>query len=330
MKKGMLARRWIRLLVSLVVVVSLLSGIGPAFAQDKPEDIVTVAAVNFHAIWGDKAKNLEKIKDDIIKAAKQGANIILFPETALTGYDIDEKVMMHKENAETIPGPSTNEIAKLTRKYGVYVVVGMPERDSEDPDIIYNAAAVIGPDGVIGSYRKIHPALDEPKWATKGEEPLAFDTPWGLVGVGICYDTYEFPELVRYYAALGARLYLNVTATITFSDVMECRYINQLQARVYENRIFIASANLVGKGLTTEWPGGSGILGPRENNTHVKWYDGPSRGKEEIEIATIDLSKADRKIYNINPLTGTPDWRLNIYKKMLEDIDNKTELGEYK
>jgi predicted amidohydrolase len=77
-------------------------------------NILTVACINFRTSWGDKAKNLEKIEGYITAAAKRGADLIVFPELALTGYDVEEKVMMHRENAETVPGPSTTEIAVLT------------------------------------------------------------------------------------------------------------------------------------------------------------------------------------------------------------------------
>ena len=93
-------------------------------------NILTVACINFRTFWGDKAKNLEKIKGYITAAAKRGADLIVFPELALTGYDVEEKVMMHRENAETVPGPSTSEIAVLTRKFNVYVIFGLPEKDT--------------------------------------------------------------------------------------------------------------------------------------------------------------------------------------------------------
>jgi predicted amidohydrolase len=175
-----------------------------AFSQ--PSDVLTVACVNFRTDWGNKEANLNRVMGYLEAAAKRGADIILFPETALTGYDIDEEVIMHRENAETIPGPSTNKIAQLTRKYGVYAIVGMAEKDKDDSEIIYNSVAIVGPEGVIDSYAKIHPAFTENKWCKKGKRPVLFETPWGPVGVGICYDTTMFPELPRYYAACGARL----------------------------------------------------------------------------------------------------------------------------
>ena len=318
----------------------LLGMIAAAFVFSVPDiaftrsDIVTVACVNFRTAWGDKGSNLKRIKGYITAAVKRGADIILFPELALTGYEVEGKAMMYKENAEIIPGPSTDEIALLTRRYGVYVVVGMSEKDKEDSRIFYNSAAVVGPEGVIGSYAKLMPASPDLKWCTKGKKPFVFDTTWGLVGVGICYDTYMFPELPRYYAALGARLYLHITALPDFEGWKEY-YLNQLQARAIENMMFVASSNMVGKEFSPNFPGASLILGPGEENHVVKCYAGPgSEDNEEMIIATIDLSEADRMRKNFqlfieNPISGTPDWRLELYKNMLKTIDEKTDLGKY-
>jgi predicted amidohydrolase len=323
------------LLVGLLGV-SVLSGVYPLLGSSAADsDEVTIACVNFTTDWGNKEQNLDRIKGYIAAAAKRGADIILFPELALTGYDNDPGATMHRESAETIPGPSTNSLAELTRKLGVYVVVGMPEKSSENPDVFYNSAAVIGPEGIIGSYAKLMPFGNEMRWCNKGEKPFAFDTPWGLVGVGICYDTYMFPELPRYYAALGARLYVHITALGYFKG-WRPYYINQMQARAIENMMFVASSNLVGKDRMADYPGTSFVLGPGEEAHEVKFFAGPaSETKEEIILATVDLAAADRMRQNYplfmeNPVSGKPDWRLELYKKMLQTIAEQTELDNYK
>jgi len=331
-KKIVIARNGKGLLIVMIVLM-LLFCVSEA-ALSKPLDVLTVACVNFRTDWGNKEANLNRIKGYIEAAAKRGADIILFPETALTGYDIDEEVKMHKENAETIPGPSTNEIAQLTRKYGVYVIVGMAEKDKDNPEIIYNSVAIVGPEGVIDSYAKIHPAFGENKWCKKGKRPVLFETPWGPVGVGICYDTTMFPELPRYYAACGARLYLHATA-ISFSTETQEYYLNQLKARSIENIMFVASANLVGKEVNNTFFGTSIIVGPGQASHVNRIYAGPaSEDTEELIIATIDLGEVDRMresypLFRENPDSGSPDWRLKMYKKFLEKIEETTDLGNY-
>ena len=212
------------------------------------KDVIKVSTVAFNAKWGDKEKNLNRMKGYIEAAASEGANLIVFPEMALTGYDDEEDKAkpdkMQSKLAEVVPGPSSEAIAELTKKLGVYVAFGMPERDEKDSSIIYNAACVCGPEGVIGAYRKIHLPYPEPHWATRGTKPFIFDTPWGPVGLAICYDTYCFQELMRYYAAKGCRLYINCTA------LAKCHGIalgsTTLEAGCITNQIYIVSANLAG------------------------------------------------------------------------------------
>ena len=164
------------------------------------KDIITVSTVTFNATWGDKAKNLNRIKGYIEAAAKKGSDFVVFPEMALTGYDDEEEKpkaeKMQSKEAELIPGPSSLEVGELTKKLGIYAVFGMPERDPDDPSVIYNALAICGPEGLIRSYRKMHLPYPEPHWATRGDKPCVIDTEWGPIGISICYDSYCFPEKV--------------------------------------------------------------------------------------------------------------------------------------
>jgi predicted amidohydrolase len=291
----------------------------------KYKDKVTVACINLKAVWGDKSANLKMIKRLITKAAGKGANLILFPEVALTGHDPEPKGEMHRENAETIPGPSTEEIAKLAIKYNVYIVVGMTEKEKIEPSIIYNSAAIIGPNGVLGSYQKLHLYADEQLcWSRGRKGPLVFETPWGWVGVGICYDTYQFPELARIYSIKGALLYLNPTA---FPHIEEWEdgigmYHTMLRARAMENWMFVASSNLVGREREMNFFGQSVIYGPiKAGSMDFKALAGPSSGtEEELIIAEIDLGIMDKNrkehfpLFDPDPITGVVHRRPEMYQ----------------
>src|SRR5437773_2126386 len=118
------------------------------------EQVVTVGCSNF-ARGDTKAESLARIEADIREAAAQGINILTFPEGALTGV-VDCSCRFeggacpaHRDIAETVPGPSTEHIAALARELDLYVVFGMAERDPVDASVLYNAAAVIGPEGII-------------------------------------------------------------------------------------------------------------------------------------------------------------------------------------
>ena len=89
------------------------------------------------------------------------------------------------------------------RRLGVHVVCGLLERDG---DAIHNAAVLVGPDGLVGSYRKSHlPFLGVDRFVRPGDELPVFDTPIGRIGLEICYDL-RFPEVTRSLALAGAEI----------------------------------------------------------------------------------------------------------------------------
>ena len=297
---------------------------------------MSISVVNFRAMWGKKEINLNRIKGYVKAAARQGSHMVVLPEMALTGYDDEsdkeKPEKMQTKLAETIPGPSSAAVSKLAEKYDIYVLFGMPEKDPQE-DKIYNAAAICCPDGRILSYRKMHLPENEPNWASRGDTPLVFETPWGQVGVAICYDVYAFPELARYASAKGSRLYINLTACC--ADAVPGRMIQtQLEAIAITNPIYIASANLAGYDLYHYFLGGSSIMGPASNIGDVKYFAGyPFYAKgsdcQEMYSATIDLSLANTNtftnLFKYNPKIDSTDWRPEIYAKMYEEVYNSTE-----
>lgn len=293
------------------------------------KDVITVSTVTFNAFWGQKEKNLNRIMGYIEAAAKKGSDIVVFPEMALTGYD-DEADKPKPEKmqtllAETIPGPSTDLVAELAKKLGIYVVFGMPERDKDDPERIYNALAVFSPNGLVGSYRKMQLPPPEPNWAVRGEKPFILDTEWGPISISICYDSYCFPEMMRYGAAKGARMHINSTA------LAECHGPSvgtTLEAQVIMNQMFIVSSNLGGKDLFNRFWGGSSIMGPSREFWEVYYYAGRRFNEKdacqnEMFTATIDLSLATLDEFRYNPAVGGTDFRpdkyIEMYKELLDD-----------
>lgn len=281
---------------------------------------VTVACVNFAPVIGDKAATLEKLKKFIIQASSNGANIIVFPETALTGYVFPEE--MTPKLAETIPGPSTEEVAKLTGQYNVYVVFGMVERDRNHPNIFYDSAAVVAPRRVLGAYRKVHMPVDELPMCHRGNNYPIFETRYGPIGIGICYDTYCFPEVARIYATRGVRLLANVTAFPEFADV-EAKdyrdfYRTTLGARSIENQMFVASANLVGVEGELSFFGYSAIFGPKLGAMNYHFWAGPAGTEEEIVMATLDLESLEHMPSPVSSIFQ--DRRPETYSSLMSDV----------
>ena len=267
--------------------------------DESKENTVIISVVNFNPVWGNKAANLQKIKAMVTSAAQAGARIIAFPELALSGYECGEEARhdkkpcaMHQAAAETIPGPSTLEVAKLARELGVYVLLGMPERDERDPAVRYISVAVVGPEGVLGKYRKIHlaplPMFTEPVCFKPGREVPVFETRYGRIGVQICADFWVYPELSRMLCLKGARIIFNCCAcpvVPTGSD-----FIAQVTgSRATENFVYAASASLAGKERTISYYGLSTVAGrafPSLKQVFVQGGDG-----EEIVSAELSLER---------------------------------------
>ena len=144
-----------------------------------------------------KQENLLKIEKLTLKAKQQGADLAIFPEMSLTGYVLHDQVY---ELAETIPGPSTSTIEALAKKTGMHIIFGMPELSEKTQATIFNTAVLVGPQGVIGKYRKMylptHSVFEEKRYFRPGYEPAALQTDLGTIGLTICYDVF-FPEVFR-------------------------------------------------------------------------------------------------------------------------------------
>jgi predicted amidohydrolase len=199
---------------------------------------------------------------------------------------------MHEEAAETIPGPSTVEVAKLARELGVYVLFGMPEQDEKDSDVRYISVAVVGPEGILGKYRKVHlaplPTFTEQVCFKPGNELPVFETKYGRIGVQICADFWVYPELSRILCLKGARLIINCAACLVGPTGPE--FIAQITgSRGTENFVYAASASLAGKERTLSYYGRSTIAGrafPSLKQIFAQGEDG-----EEIVSATLSFEK---------------------------------------
>jgi len=267
-------------------------------------NVVTVSCVNFRTTWGDKKANLKKMGDFIVQAANLGSDLVVFPELALSGYECSEGAppcQMHGDLAETIPGPSTEEILKVAKKHDIYVVFGMPEADKTDPMVRYISSAVVGPEGILGAYRKLHlegpPAFSASLCFKTGNSIPVFKTKFGIIGVQICYDFYFFPEITRIQVLKGAEIVCNCTASPSGPGKPQF-LVQQTKVRATENWIFTASANLVGIDRTKAFYGHSTIAGPsypRLTTIYAEAEEG-----EEIVTAALNFKLA-QSLANLIP-----------------------------
>ncbi len=291
-------------------------------------DILTLSVVNFKVKARDIEANLKRITGFAAAAARQGSELVVFPELALSGYDVFVSDSAGPKEKEEVAYAADDKVmaalSDTAKKHGIAIVVGMP---GAEEGAFYNEAVYIGEKGEVSRYRKIHLFGEENRFFTRGSDPVMVSTKWGNIGLSICYDTYQFPELLRIYAAAGCRLVINPTAMVEEVGINGSRasfehyYIKSLEYAAFCNGIYIASANLTGYDETNYFGGASGIFGPKitpycEVDSHI-YAGGPDNTQEGLVTETIDLSLADRRIFIKNEITGESDYRPELYKTLI-------------
>lgn len=222
------------------------------------------AAVSMNVVH-DPAQNLQTIARFMARAAEQDVRLIVFPEAAVQGflYDVDvhydpDETRYHWQNAQPIPGPATEQIAEQCAAHDLIAVVGLIER-SDHPAVprLYNSAAIIGPpeasgdngvigdNGLIGVYRKVHKPVEETIFYHAGDDWPVFDTPLGRLGALICYDQC-FPEAARELTLRGAQILVMPNAWAALDRESCDRYDIFGRARAAENRRWLIQSNQTG------------------------------------------------------------------------------------
>lgn len=245
-----------------------------------------LAGVQMDVTIGDRHVNRERMKARARQArSEHGATLIVFPECVLGGYCFesrDEGLAV----AETRDGDSCVELIEAARELGVHLVYGYLERRG---DRLHNALNVVGPDGLIATYRKTHlPYLGIDRFVDPGDEPYRVVEAGELrLGLLICYDG-SFPEPSRVLALAGADLILLPT---NWPPGSGCTADFVPGARALENAIYFAAVNRVGEERGFAFVGKSRLVDP--NGCTLALAQEPPC--EEILIATIEPEFARQK-----------------------------------
>jgi predicted amidohydrolase len=243
-----------------------------------------IAGVQMDVVFGDVTGNIRRMADHLRQTAIAGARLTIFPECSATGYCFTTAEEA-RQYAEPIPGPTTNAMVAACREAGAYAVFGMIEADGAR---IFNAAVLVGPDGVVGSYRKVHlPYLGLDMFTTPGDRPFTVHEVEGVrVGLNICYDS-AFPEASRCLAILGADL---IVLPTNWPPGAECTACSAIPTRAMENAVFYAAVNRVGEERGFRFIGLSSVCGPDGGVLAATSGTG-----FEIIYAEIDPARSRRK-----------------------------------
>lgn len=208
---------------------------------------------------GDVTGNLAQISDSAGEAASQGAQIVVFPELAATGYSFSgaEEV---KQSAVSADNTMMDEWRELASGLGIVLVAGYAEVGTDGE--LYNSAVLITPSGDITNYRKAHLwNAEKTYFSPGGGKPPVVDTPFGRLGLMICFDL-EFPEWVRLAALEKADL---ICAPVNWPLYPRPEHerpteIVRIQADASVNRVSIAACDRAGADRSQPWLGGSVIV----------------------------------------------------------------------
>lgn len=278
---------------------------------------VDVCGVQFVPEWSRPVENAGRIAAEIQAGAAEGADLVVLPEASLTGYVFESRAECRAAAVEA-NGPELSELASACHDSGVWAVCGAIERAD---DRLFNTAFVIGPDGPLGAYRKVHTlCLGADRFISPGEDGFpVFALPFARIGVHICYDG-SFPEPARALRVLGAQLLLLPTNWPDLTLKTEL-----VRVRAYENHAYYFSVNRTGTERGARFAGGSAAAGPMGE---LLMEAGEEPGRYHVEI---DPLSADRTRVVVTPgeyeYDRVVDRRPEAYGPLVADLVDPDRTG---
>lgn len=236
----------------------------------------------------DKFENLKRGIQASREAAKAGAKVICFPELAFEPfYPQYDNPSNPNKLAEPIPGPITEAFSELAAEFEVVVILNLYELDR---DKAYDSSPVINTDGsIMGTTRMVHitdyACFHEQKYYAPGDHGApVYDTPFGKIGVAICYDRH-YPEYMRALALAGAEIVF-IPQAGTVGEWPDGLYESEVRTAAFQNGYFAALCNRVGKEPKLTFAGESFVSDPSG-----EIIARAAEGEEEILYCNLDLSK---------------------------------------
>ncbi|WP_065500746.1 MULTISPECIES: carbon-nitrogen hydrolase family protein [Burkholderia cepacia complex] len=197
----------------------------------------------------DVARNLAEARRLIAEAAGEGAQLVLLPEYfCFMGHRDTDKLALAEPYQD---GPIQRFLADAARRHGIWVIGGTLPLKAPEPDRVLNTTLVFDPSGnEAARYDKIHlfnfekgdESFDEARTIRAGDTVVAFDAPFGRVGLSVCYDL-RFPEL---YRRLGDCTLIVVPSAFTYTTG-RAHWETLLRARAVENQCYVLAAAQGGK-----------------------------------------------------------------------------------
>jgi N-carbamoylputrescine amidase len=279
-----------------------------------PARTARVAVAQLELLPGAVEANRARTVAAIEEAAGQGAELVILPELASSGYLLATAEAVAAA-AETIPGPATEAWQDAAARTGAVVVGGICERAGGQ---MFNSVAVVDASGVRSVYRKLHLFDEEQVLFSPGDCGLpVVDLPFGRIGVVVCYDL-RFVETLRILSLQGADLVAVPTAWTGGYDPTPPAdgVIDQVRAAAVQanlDSVFVACASRVGQDDEVRYLGSSCIVNP-----YGRFVVEPQSGADEaIVVAELDLEDARRAMVRAPRIRPLADRRTDVYAALL-------------
>ncbi len=243
---------------------------------------VRAAVIQMDCRLKDKAHNLEKAIG-FLRKLKEGTDIACFPELFTTGYNLELIGEKFYELAETIPGHTTDLLAKKAKEKNLAILGNIVEKEQGNGSRLYDTAFAIDREGKLaGKYRKYYLYPTEHRFFHPGKEISVVDLGVAKAGMAICFD-HAFPELFRVLGIKGAQfVFVPSAVPLGYEYLLNLR----TRARAQDNQFFVLAANRVGREAKVRYCGSSKIVDPKGEVLAEA-----SRQKEQIIYGTLDLSE---------------------------------------
>ena len=233
--------------------------------------------------FGEKERNIREALDLLRDSP---ADLWVLPEFFATGYQFTSRAEAAALAEPASDGPTASALTDFCEEMGCHIVAGLPELAG---DRLFNSAILVGPQGVLACYRKVHLFGDESLYFEPGDRPFSVQEVGDVkVGIMICFD-HLFPESARSLALLGAEVIVH-PANLILPDLAQ----RTMSIRALENGVFTATANRVGEearaDTTLRYTGQSQVISPK-GEALVRL----SGDKQETAVVEIDPSLARSK-----------------------------------
>jgi len=245
------------------------------------ECILKIGFLQFSPLLGDVQGTIQSIER--LLSGSDEADILVLPELCNSGYNFTSYQQAWDASEPIEGGPFIEFLIAKCRSLNTHIVTGLNERDG---DLLYNSAVLLGPNGHIGAYRKLHLFLNEKDFFQPGNVGLpVFDLGTCTLGMLVCFD-WIFPEVWRILALKGADIICHPSNLVLPGFAQRAIPIHALT-----NRVYVVTANRIGVEGDLTFTGTSTIANPRGDVLAQA-----SQAKEELVVREIDIALARDKM----------------------------------